>query len=90
MSEIADIREILYRLTMVEKDVERHDDMLLRGNGKPGITTRMQQSEDNTDAIKIDIKTLRNFVYGMVVLCGTTLLSVTDAMAMIIYQGLKR
>ncbi len=30
--------------------VERHDKDLYRGNGKPGLTTRMQQAEDRMDS----------------------------------------
>jgi len=37
---------IPYRVEQVEKEVSYHRKMLLEGNGKPGLTTRMQQVED--------------------------------------------
>jgi len=42
----------------------------------------MEKVEDRQDV-------LWKFFFAMVALCGTTMLSVMGAMAMIIYQGLK-
>jgi len=82
MSETVDIGEMFYRLVQAEITVKYHNDMLLKGNGKPGLTVRMEKVEDRQDV-------LWKFFFAMVALCGTTMLSVMGAMAMIIYQGLK-
>lgn len=41
----------LYRLSALEDKVEKHDQDLYRGNGKPGITTRVLMSEETITKI---------------------------------------
>ena len=41
-----------WRISKVEEMANRHDQILLIGNGKPGLTTRMQRAEDSIETIK--------------------------------------
>lgn len=50
MSELAGLEQIRYQLSKLELLTQYHQNVLINGNGKPGITTRMQQAEDRMDA----------------------------------------
>lgn len=50
MSEPAGLEQIRYQLSKLELLTQYHQNVLINGNGKPGITTRMQQAEDRMDA----------------------------------------
>lgn len=39
--------------------VDKHEQDLYRGNGKPGITTRLERSEDRLDSLE-DYNVIRN------------------------------
>lgn len=41
-----------WRISKVEEMARQHDQDLYRGNGKPGLTTRMQRAEDSIETIK--------------------------------------
>lgn len=46
----------LYRLEALEDLVEKHDQDLYRGNGKPGITTRILMSEETIGKISSSLE----------------------------------
>jgi len=46
MSELGGNENVIYRLNKLELLAEYHQNVLINGNGKPGITTRMAQAED--------------------------------------------
>lgn len=41
-----------WRIKKLEERTDRHEQILLLGNGKPGLTTRMQRAEDSIETIK--------------------------------------
>lgn len=49
MSELGGTENIIYRLNKLELLTEYHQNVLINGNGKPGITTRMAQAEGRMD-----------------------------------------
>lgn len=42
----------------IESRVQKHDDDLYRGNGKPGITTRIAVCEERIEGVKEDLEKL--------------------------------
>ena len=42
----------VWRFQKMEETLERHERDLYRGNGKPGLTTRMEKAEQSLDSIK--------------------------------------
>jgi hypothetical protein len=69
------------RITKLELDVKEHD-KLIRGNGTPGIVTRITVQEGRTDD-------MRKYIAWSVALQITTMLSLIGAMAAFILLGLK-
>jgi len=53
--------------------VFRHEKDLYRGNGKPGLTTRMQQAEDCLDIHTEQIRDTKRMFWAIIVLLLTLL-----------------
>lgn len=56
-----------WRITQLEKACERHDRDLYHGNGKPGITTRMEKIEEAMTSIKFYGRWLILLVGGLLI-----------------------
>lgn len=71
---------VLYRLREIEKLVGKHDQDIYRGNGKPGLTTRILQQEEAMEQQKEEMdkrdkrdEKLKNWIVSLVFLVLATL-----------------
>jgi hypothetical protein len=46
------IRQVRDICQSIRKDVDRHDNDLYRGNGKPGVCTRIEKTEDRVTTLE--------------------------------------
>ena len=56
-----------WRIARLEEITERHDKDLYRGNGKPGMTTRMEKVEEALTSIKFYGRWLLLLVGGILI-----------------------
>jgi len=56
-----------WRITQLEKTSERHERDLYFGNGKPGITTRMEKVEEAMSSMKFYFRWIVLLIGGLLV-----------------------
>jgi hypothetical protein len=66
--------EIWRELKRICDLVERHDKDIYRGNGKPGITTRMEKVEEALGSIKYYFRAIILLLIGLLAHAGYDLL----------------
>ena len=64
--------------------VRRHDQDLYRGNGKPGVTTRLQQGEDRMTALEKRMESIDFKFWAIITLLIASMLA---ALGDIVFKG---